>query len=338
MKSRQEKIESDDNALKDVRGIIHCHSKQSHDCSGDFDDIAAAAKKCGAQFVILTDHLKEPTLDAGPDGFIDGVLFIPGIETRSEDGSSLLSLGARAKVTPRGTDTEITASIVAGGGLVAIGHPERVIGRGSEAVMGIELMNLHADVKDENKLTLLFRAIFYTPRQLFLSVIDRQEKAINLYDYHAQRGPVAAIASCDAHEAIGFWGWAIDSYERVFQAANTHVLVSRVTKESILEALRLGRSYAACELVEQSTGFSVQVTRGGRNAAMMGGETPLTQQLEYVVRAPVNCEISLYQNGRLCARTQAGTLKYKIKRRGSYRVEATLDGRPWISSSSIRVK
>jgi hypothetical protein len=43
-------------ALRDYRGIIHCHSKYSHDSQGTYEEILAAAKAAKVDFICMTDH------------------------------------------------------------------------------------------------------------------------------------------------------------------------------------------------------------------------------------------------------------------------------------------
>jgi hypothetical protein len=312
----------------DVRGLVHCHSKLSHDCKGEFEDIAAAAKEDGVQFVILCDHLKGIGNEDGPDGEIDGVLFIPGAEINSDGGGSLLSLGARKGVITHGTDAQVIASIRSQGGLVGIAHPEEEIVAGVDDPDAVELMNLHADVNDENKFSLFWRVLFFPPKCFFRSIIDRQAQAAVVYDAYANKHALAALGSCDAHEAIrplGPLAGAIDSYRRVFRCATTHVLLpphASLTKKTVLDALRDGRSYAACEIDADASGF--QFLQRGR---------------EIEVAATFPCTLTLLRDGAPVARAENATeLKYAPTLPGAYRAEATLDGKPWVATSAILVR
>src|SRR5581483_6452355 len=104
----------------DLRGVVHVHSKLSHDSSGQFEAIADAAAETSCSFVILCDHLHGgPTSEDGPDGRVGDVLFLPGAELNA-NGGSLLALGVRAGVDPRAGDVALVAQIRARGGLAAI--------------------------------------------------------------------------------------------------------------------------------------------------------------------------------------------------------------------------
>lgn len=326
--------------LVDLRGIVHCHSLQSHDSRGTFAEIAAAASEVGARFVILTDHLRAPTEDPGPDGLVAGVRFIPGVERRSRSGGSLLVLGARAGIDPGLADAEAALQARAQGALVAIGHPEQAAGGGLARPDGVELMNLHADVQDECYPWLLLRALVLPPGAFFAGVVSRQAAAAAVYDQHAPEGPLAALGGCDAHEAVrllGPLGGAVDSYRRVFRCATTHVLVADDSRAAILAALRAGRSYAACELERDATGFRVVARRDLEPVGTLGDEVTLAPGLELLVEAPAPCRLTVLCDGATAHRACGTGLVLPLTRPGAYRVEAELAGIPWVATSAIRV-
>ncbi len=335
--------------LLDVRGIVHCHSKQSHDSSGEFEDIAAAANAVGCRFVLLTDHLDAPLEDDGPDGLVDGVLFLPGFEARSRLGASFLGLGARAGIDRTGSggsDAAIASQVAARGGLCGLGHPER---RAAPAPWAdaVELMNLHADMTDQSRLRVALRAIALPPGAFFRGLLDPQAAAAHVYDATTRLrvarglGPPAALGACDAHEAVrllGPLGGAVDSYERVLRLATTHVLVERVDRAGILEALRRGRSYAACELDRSASGFRFEVRRQtGEVVGRLGDVVPWSRGLVLVVEAPAPASLVLRREGSPCARALGTRLEHPLGAAGAYRVEADLEGVPWVRTSAIVV-
>ena len=107
--------------LRDFRGIIHCHSKYSHDSRGSYEEILAAAKAAKIDFVCMTDHPPKDDpglpLREGWRGMRDGVLFIQG----AEYGDNLLALGLKEPVTAKGRPARIDA-IHAQGGLAFVCH------------------------------------------------------------------------------------------------------------------------------------------------------------------------------------------------------------------------
>jgi hypothetical protein len=329
--------------LVDVRGIVHCHSWRSHDSNGQDLDIARAAREIGARFVVLTDHTRhwKGGASVGPDGFVEGVLFMPGFESGVDAGGSIMSVGAR--VDAQGTEEEVEARIRAQGGLAAIGHPEERVGP-PDGFDAVELMNLHANISDENKAWLVLRILFLPPGAFFRSLIDPQPLAGAVYDAASHDRPVAAYGACDAHEAVRPFGRhasAVDSYARVMRLATTHVLLrgGAVTKVAVLDALAAARSYAACELDADATGFRFTLAGPGGTVTSLGGTAPFASDLALEVATPAPCAISLLCDGQEVASVEEATsLRAPAIRPGLYRVLATLDGHPWIASSGIRVR
>src|SRR5262245_47782735 len=84
-----------------VAGAYHVHSTIS-DGAGDVNTIAAAAKRAGLQFVILTDHGDGTRTPEAPR-YVDGVLCLEGVEI-STDGGHFVALGLPATPYPLGGD------------------------------------------------------------------------------------------------------------------------------------------------------------------------------------------------------------------------------------------
>jgi hypothetical protein len=74
-----------DDGLEEYRAVIHCHSLFSHDSRGTLEELVAAAHATGTQVVMMTEHpAKERDVYAeGWHGLHEGVLFLPGAETRN---------------------------------------------------------------------------------------------------------------------------------------------------------------------------------------------------------------------------------------------------------------
>ncbi|MEX0978565.1 MAG: PHP domain-containing protein, partial [Pirellulales bacterium] len=68
----------------DVRALLHVHSAFSHDSRGKIDEIVAAAKQTGVRVIMFSEHPAShyDYVDDGHHGMNDGVLLIPGAETR----------------------------------------------------------------------------------------------------------------------------------------------------------------------------------------------------------------------------------------------------------------
>src|ERR1017187_9801250 len=70
--------------LNDFRCILHAHAEDSTHTGGTLLEMLADAKKAGVHAILLTDHFRPPRdfIDGRWRGLKDGVLFIPGSESR----------------------------------------------------------------------------------------------------------------------------------------------------------------------------------------------------------------------------------------------------------------
>src|SRR6185295_15658324 len=137
--------------LRDYRGIIHCHSKYSHDSKGTYEEILAAAKAAKVDFVCMTDHPpsgdKGLPLREGWRGIHDGVLFIQGAEYSDQ----ILGLGLKEPISGKDRRETIKAIHEQGGVAIAC-HPEEIDDWDAFAEAdGMEIYNVHATLKRKSK-------------------------------------------------------------------------------------------------------------------------------------------------------------------------------------------
>src|SRR5262249_15374564 len=69
---------------QEYRANLHVHSALSHDSRGTLDEIVAAAKAVGTRILMFTEHPADhyDYFKDGHHGIRDGVLLIPGAETK----------------------------------------------------------------------------------------------------------------------------------------------------------------------------------------------------------------------------------------------------------------
>jgi hypothetical protein len=241
-------------ALRDFRGIIHCHSMYSHDSKGTYPEILAAAKAAKVDFVVITDHPPDDRglpLREGWRGLRDGVLFIQGAELA---GSNLLAVGIREPVSG-GTIYEKILSIRMQGGLAFVSHPEEV--KDWEAYStadGMEVYNVHAALKRRTKSDpeLIPRAIEMLatdPERVFTLLQETDPAILRRWEEENKRRPFTGIAGNDAHQNVKLAGYQVDPYERAFKFVSTHVLAEELTEPAVLDALKRGRCYVAFEVL-----------------------------------------------------------------------------------------
>jgi hypothetical protein len=259
----------------DLRGVVHVHTRGSHDSPGRIAEVVAAARSAGIAWVAITEHTDPGQL--GPHGLIEGVRVLPGYEI-STAGGSLLALG----VIPKPPATKDPAALVRyvreAGGVAVVGHFERSRLAEPEAFSAaapdaVELVNLHANA-DVARGALALRAPFL-PAATALRVLVRLPEE-SLARWEALPGPPPIVGAVDAHakfRLFGPLGGTVDRYRDLFRVLTTHVLARDRSAAAILDALRAGRTYVAFEsLAEVDTfrfepegpGFRLEAPREAR--------------------------------------------------------------------------
>jgi hypothetical protein len=245
--------------LRDFRGIIHCHSKYSHDSQGTYEEILAAAKAAGIDFVCMTDHPpkddKGKSLREGWTGIHDGVLFIQGAEYSDQ----ILGLGLKEPIS--GKDRRGTIRAIHGQGGVAIAcHPELITDWEEYAEAdGMEIYNVHATLqrKAKDKLWMLQipKILKEDPERSFKLLLELDPAILKKWDEINRTRRFAGIAGNDAHQNVSFFGFQLDPYPRAFRFVTTHVFAEELTQESVLAALKAGRCYVSFEITKSAPGF-----------------------------------------------------------------------------------
>ena len=114
--------------LKDYAGVIHLHSAYSFDGRAPIPEILAAARKCGIDVLLLTDHSTLRAREDGFEGWRDGILLIVGEEIAPRFNHYLaFGLGEAVACAEREPDLPPQAYIDRvrdGGGMGFIAHPD----------------------------------------------------------------------------------------------------------------------------------------------------------------------------------------------------------------------
>jgi hypothetical protein len=303
----------------DLRGVVHVHTEASHDSPGTIDAVVAAARSAGVAWVALSEHTRPGRL--GPFGERGGVTVLPGFEA-SAAGGSLLALG----VTELPPATRDAAALVrwtrAAGGVAIVGHFERShlaepAAFRAAAPDGVELVNLHANSLARRG-ALLWRVPLLPGAVALRTLAFVPEDGFARWT--ALPGPPPIVGSVDAHarfRLLGPLGGTVDRYRETFRLVTTHVWAPDARPESVLAALRAGRSYVALEGLAPVDAFRFEPRPGG-----------------YQVVAPRRAALALVCDGALVAGADADrALLPAPSRARSCRAEARLEGRLWILTS-----
>jgi len=194
---------------REYRGILHSHSLLSHDCQVPFDEILRALQESGTDFVALSDHAQDGRADFSAQwrGLHEGKLFIPGYEMRR----GWMPFGVRTGVTLNNAtdDDTLGRQILEGGGILFYAHPEEPRDWTRNELVGMEIYNIHADLKDESDGLLgllpdLLLSQRRYPDHVFRLIFDPPSDNLQRWDTLNGERPIVGIAGNDCHQNTGF--------------------------------------------------------------------------------------------------------------------------------------
>lgn len=198
-----------DDGLMDLRGVMHSHSYLSHDSEGRPPEIAAAARRAGLDFILMTDHYAGPqnqaAINEGVRGELDGVLFVVGAETNVGLMPFFLE---RSAIDLNKPAPEIIADLNRAGALVFIVHPDEPRDWSLPGYAGMEIYNLHADAK-RSPLTrwgLLWEtwwSMDQYPMLVYHQIFREPTEFLRIWDGLTPKRKVVGIAGNDAHQNNG---------------------------------------------------------------------------------------------------------------------------------------
>ncbi len=339
--------------LSDFRGVIHVHSRVSHDSEGTPDEILAAAREADLDFIIMTDHDSPEIFTHGLAGRHGKVLVIRGMEIikgcrgGADRCASLLAIGLTEYFDHRPlTFQEVVNEVRRQGGIAIVAHPRGWRDWSVEGLTGLEIYDTLDDVMDKKwKFPKYFFDILYSyrkfPAETFLSIQDRPAWHLAQWDELNRTKRLTGIAGNDAHQNVRVLGRQLDPYSLSFRYVTTHVLADALTRDGILQALRAGRAYVAFDLLSDSSGFSMELHDSGPRG-LMGDELPLHPALRLETRLPRPALVLIFRNGTEVARCHCRRYVFPLPGPGVYRSEVMLQirgkWRPWILSNPVYIR
>ena len=352
-----------------IRGAIHVHSRRS-DGSGTVEDIAAAARQAGIQFVILTDH-GDGTREPEPPRYLDSVLCIDAVEISTDGGHVVALRMPRAPYPLGGEPRDVLEDIARLGGLSIAAHP----GSAKPALRwlewtapfdGLEWLNGDSEWRDETRLSLARGLLTYPfrPPETMAALLDRPDAVLARWDALLLRRRVVAVAAADAHARLGSVdeggsysppGAAIlrvPSYEQMFRTFSialpdlTFTGDAATDAAAVIERLAAGRVYSSIDALA-APGILEFHARIDASVVPMGGEVPTGTAVTFHVatNGPQESTIVLLKNGTELQAGQGSTLmRVESGEPAVYRVEVRLSGAPgspsipWMLSNPIYVR
>ena len=331
-----------EDGYEDYVGVIHIHTKYS-DGGGTYEDVARVANAQKLDYLIVTDHNTLKPLRDGKQGWYGATLVLVGTEISTRSGH-YLALNVHQEISRRLPTQQIIDEVNRQGGLGFIAHPYYKKRRWTNWTVtgftGIEAYNTAHDTLDENRLRLLLWTLMVPTEPFYRSIIDRPYDPLRKWDeLIAHGGRVVGIGASDAHE-IHLFGLKIAPYEVMFHLVRTHSLIppGTLTDHAVYEALRKGHVYLSIELEEEAKGFSFMAENGHAVLGIMGDEVVLEPDLRLTILLPAEGQLTLFGDGQPLATTTGTRWQIPVKAPGTYRLEVTRHGKPWIFSNPIYVR
>ncbi len=324
----------------DYRGIIDLPIKAS---GMDQSGIADLAKTAQIDFIFLADRVQpgesESDSDFGIAGFTSDILFISG-GAFEVGGSEIIGVNLHEPIKPNLAPNDLIAAIHDQGGLAIASDPAKFASSEDYALAdAMEVYSQRSAWLAQSPATLYLRAIFFGTDH-FLSGLDvRPDANLALYDRMTAGARVAMLAGMRAPDNLNVLGARVGTLPQLFLFCTTHLIARERDTEPILEALRLGHSYASFDYLGYVGAFAF-FARVGETTTMMGDEVHLAPGLTLKTELPAPADrIAIYQNGaQVASADNASTLEFAPKSPGAYRIEAYRSGRLWIMSNPVYVR
>jgi hypothetical protein len=333
-----------------VAGAYHVHTDRS-DGSGSMDEIAAAARDAGLQFLVFTDH-GDGTRPAEPPAYRHGVLTIDGLEI-STSGGHYAAIGmAQAPYPLAGEPRDVVEDVarLGGFGVIAHGDSPRSDLQWNDwdaEVGGLEWLNLDSAWRRASiaELGRAFLTYWLRGPETLGALLTYSPAFVERFDALARVRRTVSIAATDAH------GRSLPSYAACFRAMTTRVELDRPLSgdpaedgAALIAALAAGRHHTAVDAFATPSDFEFvgYPESGETERVRQGGTLPSGGRVifEARVNAPEGAEIVLYKDGEVVRRGRARTMIYQADgNRAAYRAEVHLPDAavPWIVGNPIYV-
>jgi len=341
--------------FKEYTGAIHIHTTYS-DGDGSFNEVVEAATGCGLDYVILSDHDTLECRRDGREGRHDGVLFLAEQEVSPRDGHCLV-IGSDLLIEVKRSDKvdRIFEQLQEKGGSGFAAHPfcdRHGFGHikyitwdsvDDARLTGIELWSYMIDwTRDLNKFNLkeLKRRINNPER----FIRGPHQKLVKQWDEITRKRRMAAIGSLDAHARRYFFGKVtVFPYRFLFKTIRTHILAEpfendlAADRRRIYEALIEGRCFIAYDYLAPAKGFSFRCFFND-NVWEMGQELQYKPGMLLKASSPHAAELYLIRDGTVIGKQSGEQIETRLKSPGVYRVEAKIEGQPWVYTNPIYIR
>lgn len=341
----------------DYRGIIHLHSELSRDSDGKFEDIIKAAQNNEVDFVVITDHWSKNLFEQSRSGLFGTTLIIAGAEIEKREGVSMITFPLPKDFVPSESWQKDVEILRKSGSIVLAEHIEFSETHQLMGFDGIEVINLHAHILQQNKFGLAstyFQALL--PWNWNLAYIFTEIPGLKRWYYLNQEKPMPAFGGNDTHDNYRLFylaGPKLGSYDNTFKLITTHIWADELSEKYVKEAVKKGQSYFAFEVFGNSKGFkfyaSLQQVQGKQSdTEVFFPGNPIPRGLEnkkitIAVQAPPHkdpskTKIKILREGKVIKEGFGILLNLENPKPGNYYAEIWRDEKPWIFSNPIEIR
>ncbi|WP_426757205.1 PHP domain-containing protein [Myxococcus sp. Y35] len=333
-----------------ARGAFHVHTTRS-DGRGTPEEVAAAAKAAGLDFVVLTDH---NDFAPRPPAFVHGVLLVHGVEI-STSGGHLVAFGMSRplegvrKWMPPG---DAVRAVAAAGGTAVLAHPVQKRNpwkddASAKQTPGFELYSADTFFRfaTRNPVSRLLPAVgasLASPKHGVMLLVAPEPEPGERFLELSREQPRVAFCAHDAH--------GLPPYEAVFESLGMYLPPSQVplplpadateAATRVSQSLGSGQALCAFRALGEPAGFELEgIVDPERREARVGDVLSVHVP---GLPEPGSTRVQVWGSGRLGADgtsvelTEPGVVQVEVWVRAPGRFFGT-EWRPWIVPSPVRV-
>jgi hypothetical protein len=320
----------------DYRGIIDLPINGS---GMDQSGIADLAKTAQIDFILVANRAQPGDTDFGIAGFTNDILFVPG-GAFDVGGSAIIGVNLHDAIKPNLAPNDLIAAIHDQGGLAIAANPAKFASSEDYALAdAMEVYSQRSAWLAQNPTTLYLRAMFSGPDHFLAGLDLRPDANLALYDRMTAGARVAMLVGMGAADNLNVLGAKVGTLQQLFLFCTTHLIARERDTAPLLEALRLGHSYASFDYLGYVGTFAF-FARVGDTTTMMGDEVHLAPGLTLKTELPAAADrVAMLENGaEVASADNATTLEFAPKSPGAYRIEAYRNGKMWILSNPVYVR
>ncbi|MDA0836627.1 MAG: flippase-like domain-containing protein [Planctomycetota bacterium] len=342
--------------LHDYSGAIHFHTTYS-DGSEAIEKVISQGGESGLDFMVVTDHDTMESRADGHQGWKNGVLSIVGVEISPPSGHCLAVRLKDCNGMREMTPPEYLVKVREQNGLSFIAHPTapkrpeffyKIDGWNywdNEDFDGLEIWSyMHDWLRNASRMSLIHH--LFNPSR---GIEGPDPALLEHWDRLGQQRRVIGIGGIDNHARnlpfrhLPLYVFKVLPFRYAFKTVRTHVLADHFTGEDepdvnrVHDALQHGHCYIAYDYLTSATGFSFSGKQRD-TTFLMGDEVTLNGGMTLKVSSPRQAEIVLLRNGEPIQKESSMGFSFDIDEPGVYRIEARLNGNPWVFTNPIYVR